>query len=160
MYRRGKIHTAVVTFNWQECSELSYTEKSFSVHVHDKETKEFIFNCSRVSICLRVLNLCTGLHVLHCLTVKKWENPEPEMAVQRKQAIAAAMIEREALKKDAMDAKGKVLVAKDVQTQAVQERIQKMQQQVIQQAKKGLPPLQLPQPVKVVYLHNVSIALN
>lgn len=107
MFRNEQLHRPVATFSWAECSELSFTEKKFSIQVHDKETKAFSVTCARSKICQRILNLCIGLHRLYVLTIRQWADAPPDMMAQRKQAIEAAIIEREELKKEAAEVRRK-----------------------------------------------------
>eukprot|EP00048_Salpingoeca_helianthica_P015518 m.227187 g.227187 ORF g.227187 m.227187 type:complete len:806 (-) comp17143_c0_seq1:162-2579(-) len=107
LFRNEQLHRPVATFSWAECSELSFTEKKFSIQVHDKETKAFSVTCSRSKICQRILNLCIGLHRLYVLTIRQWADAPADMLGQRKQAIEAAIIEREELKKEAAEVRRK-----------------------------------------------------
>lgn len=104
VYRLNRVTQAVVKFSWAECSELSFTEKKFTIQVHDKNTKAFSVYCTRAKVCQRILRLCVGLHQLYVQTVRQWANPPSELAQMRQMAIKAALKEREELQKIAQDA--------------------------------------------------------
>jgi len=106
VYRLERVNNQepVVKFSWSECSELAFTEKKFTIQVHDKNTKAFSVYCARAKVCQRVLRLCVGLHQLYVQTVRNWTKPPPELAAMRQLAIKAALKEREELQKIAQQA--------------------------------------------------------
>lgn len=85
--------------SWAECSELAFTEKKFSIIVHDKLTKPFSVYLTRAVLCQRLLHLCVGLHRLYVQVVREWESPPADLAAMRASAMQAALVEREELKK-------------------------------------------------------------
>ena len=111
VFRLNKLDHPVVKFSWAECSELSFTEKKFTIMVHDRNTKAFSVYCSRAKVCQRVLRTCVGLHQLYVQTVRNWASPPPELAAMRQQAITAALSERAKLQEEADEARVKVKAA-------------------------------------------------
>eukprot|EP00053_Salpingoeca_punica_P017075 m.163317 g.163317 ORF g.163317 m.163317 type:complete len:737 (-) comp17110_c2_seq1:638-2848(-) len=99
---RNTLQKPSVTFSWAECSELGFTEKKFTIQVHDKETKAFSVYCARSKICQTILHLCIGLHRLYVQAVRQWSDPPAELDAMRREAIQAALVEREELKKEAL----------------------------------------------------------
>eukprot|EP00039_Didymoeca_costata_P015190 m.254297 g.254297 ORF g.254297 m.254297 type:complete len:767 (-) comp16170_c2_seq1:2644-4944(-) len=122
VYRYGQKVHPVVKFSWAECSELAYTEKKFKIAVHDKETKAFSVYCSRPQICQRVLHLCIGLHRLYVMTVRGWAQAPADLAKMRSDAIDAAAVERENLKKEAQAASARARELRGKQETAVPEQ--------------------------------------
>eukprot|EP00051_Salpingoeca_urceolata_P001249 m.39564 g.39564 ORF g.39564 m.39564 type:complete len:1241 (+) comp11285_c0_seq1:36-3758(+) len=107
IYRLEKNSRPMVTFSWAECSELAFTEKKFTIEVHDKETKGFSVYTTRSKICQRILYLCIGLHRLYVQTIRQWVDAPADLQELRKKAIEAALQEREELKKEAIAAREK-----------------------------------------------------
>lgn len=98
VYRLGQKHSPICKFSWAECSELSFSEKKFSIQVHDREVKPFSVYCNRVHTCLQVLNQCVGLHRLYVQTVRLWNEAPPDLKEARARAVKVAMQERDVLK--------------------------------------------------------------
>ncbi|EGD73140.1 hypothetical protein PTSG_04853 [Salpingoeca rosetta] len=106
-FRLTNLYKPVVSFSWAECSELAYTDKKFSIQVHDKSIKAFSVYTARSSTCQRILDLCVGLHRLYVQAAQQWKNPPPDLKRMRADAVKAALQEREQLKKEALAAKEK-----------------------------------------------------
>lgn len=69
IFRVNNLQTPVVSFSWAECSELAFTDKKFSISVHDKSTKDFTVYLSKSKVCQKILDLCIGLHSLYVQAV-------------------------------------------------------------------------------------------
>lgn len=69
VYRHSKMARPVVSFSWAECSELAFTDKKFTIQVHNRETKAFSVYTHRSKMCQRILDLCIGLHSLYVLAL-------------------------------------------------------------------------------------------
>eukprot|EP00055_Hartaetosiga_balthica_P006035 m.18532 g.18532 ORF g.18532 m.18532 type:complete len:811 (-) comp4975_c1_seq1:916-3348(-) len=100
-FRLTNLYKPVVSFSWGECAELSYTDKKFSIQVHDKDVKTFSVYSVRSKTCQRILDLCVGLHRLFVQDVQHWENAPKSFSIMRRQAAEMALKEREGLKKEA-----------------------------------------------------------
>eukprot|EP00043_Microstomoeca_roanoka_P017841 m.187570 g.187570 ORF g.187570 m.187570 type:complete len:803 (-) comp16714_c0_seq3:1065-3473(-) len=111
-FRLSNLYKPVVSFSWAECSELAYTDKKFSIQVHDKAIKAFSVYTSRSATCQRILDLCVGLHRLYVQAAQLWKHPPPDLKKLRSEAVQAAMQEREELKKEALAAKEKAKALK------------------------------------------------
>eukprot|EP00042_Codosiga_hollandica_P046244 m.484138 g.484138 ORF g.484138 m.484138 type:complete len:798 (-) comp57197_c1_seq9:252-2645(-) len=100
VYRPHHMTNPVVEFSWAECAALSYSDKKFTIEVHDKQTKPFQVYANRSKIAGNILHLCMGLHKLFLYNVRGWENAPDDILGMRAAAVDAARIERADLKRE------------------------------------------------------------
>eukprot|EP00049_Salpingoeca_infusionum_P000510 m.40372 g.40372 ORF g.40372 m.40372 type:complete len:809 (+) comp10434_c1_seq1:87-2513(+) len=104
-FRLNNMLKPVVSFSWAECAELCFTEKKFTVELHDKTIPPFTVYTTRSKISNRILDLCIGLHRLYLLRSTNFKTAPPEMQELRQLAINAATIERKELTAAAAEAR-------------------------------------------------------